>query len=151
MIKIQIKNKFTGSIIFESKKENSSIKEAVKDYIKQELSKGLTSADLSAADLSYADLSSANLRSANLRSADLRSADLRSAKNNREAWMPISCKWGHSMIGGNVQIGCEIRSIKGWNTFFSSTEELETKRGTEDFKQIEAVFRAYEAYINHSQ
>jgi hypothetical protein len=78
MRKIQLKTVF-GSLIFESEKENNSVKEAVKDYINQELNKGLRSADLSYADLSYADLSYANLRYADLRSADLSSANLSSA------------------------------------------------------------------------
>ena len=88
-VKIQIKNRFTGSIIFEFDKENNTISETVKQYIKEEIEKGksyadLRSADLSAADLrsanlGSADLSAANLSSANLSSANLSSADLRSA------------------------------------------------------------------------
>jgi len=79
-MKIQLKTIF-GKIIFESEKENNSIPEAVKDYIKQELEKGnsytnLSYADLSYADLSYTDLSSADLSYTNLRSADLSSANL---------------------------------------------------------------------------
>ena len=89
MIKLQIKNRFTGSIIFEYEKENNTIKETVNQFIKEELGKGKSSADLSSADLRsanlrsadlrYADLSSANLRSANLSYANLRSANLSSA------------------------------------------------------------------------
>jgi len=94
MLKIQIKNRFTGSIIFEYAKENNTVSETVKEYIKHELEVGkryadlssadlrsadLRSANLSYADLSYADLRSANLSSANLRSANLRYADLRYA------------------------------------------------------------------------
>ena len=79
MIKISIKNRFTGSIIFEYEKENNTIKETLKEFIRQELDEGKSSADLSSADLSSADLSSAVLSYANLSSADLHSADLRSA------------------------------------------------------------------------
>lgn len=35
-IKLQIKNRFTGSIIFEYEKENNTIAETVKEYIRQE-------------------------------------------------------------------------------------------------------------------
>lgn len=66
MIKIEIKNRFTGSIIFEYSKENNTISETVKEYIRQELEKGKSSADLRYADLRYANLSSANLSSADL-------------------------------------------------------------------------------------
>jgi hypothetical protein len=76
MIKISIKNRFTGSIIFEYEKEDNTIKETLKEFIRQELEKGKSSANLSYADLSSADLSSANLSSANLSYANLSSADL---------------------------------------------------------------------------
>jgi uncharacterized protein YjbI with pentapeptide repeats len=87
-IKLSIKNRFSGVIIFEYEKENNTIAETVKECIRQANEKGeranlryadLSSADLSSADLSSADLSSANLSSANLRYADLSSADLSSA------------------------------------------------------------------------
>ena len=69
-MKIQIKNRFNGDILFECDSEN--IGEAVALAIKAK-------ACLRSADLRYADLSSANLRSANLHSADLSYADLSSA------------------------------------------------------------------------
>ena len=95
-MKIQIKNRWDDSVIFEC--EANSIKLAVKLAI--EANANLSSADLSYADLSSASLSSANLsfaslsfanlssadlsyadlRYANLRNADLRYADLRYAK-----------------------------------------------------------------------
>lgn len=37
MIKIEIKNRFTGKIIFEYTKENNSIKETIKEFIRQEV------------------------------------------------------------------------------------------------------------------
>jgi uncharacterized protein YjbI with pentapeptide repeats len=84
MRKIEIKNRFTGKIIFEFTKENNTIKDTILQFIKDELSKGknyadLSSADLSSADLRYADLRYADLRYADLRYADLSSADLRYA------------------------------------------------------------------------
>jgi len=81
-IKIEIKNRFTGKILFELEKEDNTIKETVLEAIKSSAdlsSANLLSADLRYADLRYADLSSANLRYANLLSADLRYTDLRSA------------------------------------------------------------------------
>jgi uncharacterized protein YjbI with pentapeptide repeats len=74
-INIQIKNHFTGSIIFES--EKTTYKEAVVEAKTNGVS--MRDADLRGADLSGADLSGAYLRSANLRDADLRDADLRGA------------------------------------------------------------------------
>jgi uncharacterized protein YjbI with pentapeptide repeats len=80
-VKIQIKNRFTGSIIFESEKE--TIKEAVIEA--KNSGANLRGADLRVtnlrgADLRGADLSGANLRVTNLRGADLSGAELNSAK-----------------------------------------------------------------------
>jgi len=92
--KIEIKNRFTGKIIFEFETENNSVKETVKEYIKHELNKGFSSADLRYADLRYADLRYADLRYADLRYADLRYADLRYADLSSADLLPniiISC------------------------------------------------------------
>lgn len=72
MIKIEIKNRFTGSVIFEYTKDNNILRDTVLEAIK-------IGADLRRADLSDADLSGADLRSANLMGADLRSANLSGA------------------------------------------------------------------------
>jgi hypothetical protein len=74
-VKIEIKNRYTGSVIFET--EAVDLREAVVLAVKAKTD--LSSADLRSANLSSADLSYANLRSANLRSADLSYADLSSA------------------------------------------------------------------------
>ena len=64
---IQIKNRFTGTVIFQHSCKDNSI------------SKTITEALLSNADLSGANLACADLRGANLRCADLSNADLRCA------------------------------------------------------------------------
>ncbi|WP_396195949.1 pentapeptide repeat-containing protein [Flavobacterium sp.] len=107
----------------------------------------LRSANLYSADLRSADLRSADLRSANLESANLYSADLRSAKNKDKAYLPIFCKWNHSIIGNKIKIGCKEKTIEEWDVFFESDEIYKTQRNTEDFKQIQAVYEAYKAYL----
>jgi len=109
----------------------------------------LIDADLIDADLIDADLIDADLRGANLRGAELRGANLRGAKNTENAYMPLFCKWSYSILGDKIQIGCETRTIEEWDEFFASTEELLTKRGTEEFKQIEAIYLACKAYLTH--
>ena len=69
--KIQIKT-FGGSLLFEYKSENNSLKNTIEKAVKSD-------AYLSGADLSYAYLSGADLRDADLSGADLRDADLRDA------------------------------------------------------------------------
>lgn len=51
MIKIQIKDRFTGSIIFEYEKEKNTIFETVKEFIRKEIEKGKSGAYLSGAYL----------------------------------------------------------------------------------------------------
>ena len=62
--------------------------------------------------------------------------------------MPITCKWSHGITGGLIHIGCEKRSIEDWDKFFASDEVITTERNTSEFKQIQAVYEAYKAYLN---
>ncbi len=132
----------------------------------------LRNADLRNANLSNSDLSNANLRNANLSSADLRNANLRNAnlsnsdlsksdlrnsdlsnanlsnaENKETAYLPIFCKWTNSIIGNKIQIGCKVKTIEEWDVFFASKKVYSTKRNTEDFKQIQATYEAYKAYL----
>jgi len=76
VIGIAIKNRLTGSIIFQSTK--TTFREAVQDRL--ESSANLCGANLSGADLNGADLSGANLSGAYLSGADLCNAELQNAK-----------------------------------------------------------------------
>ncbi|MBO7305823.1 MAG: pentapeptide repeat-containing protein [Bacteroidales bacterium] len=101
-IKIQIKNRWTGSVLFEYEKEDNTIKDTLIEAVKRGADLGdanlrganlrgayLVGADLRGAylrgaylvgaDLRDADLGDANLRGANLRGANLRGANLRGA------------------------------------------------------------------------
>jgi hypothetical protein len=72
MKKIEIKNRWTGKILFEYKKEDATIKKALGNAIE-------SGADLRGADLRGASLRGANLIDADLIDADLIGADLRGA------------------------------------------------------------------------
>jgi hypothetical protein len=87
------------------------------------------------------------LESADLYSAELRSANLESAENKETAYLPIFCRWSHSVIGDKIQIGCKDKTIEEWDAFFSSNEIYSTARGTDEFKQIQAVYESYKAYL----
>ena len=86
-IKIQIKSKYTGSILFEYEQENNTLKDTIEKAIKNraDLAEAnlrgadLTGANLIGANLTDADLAGANLRGANLRGADLGDANLTDA------------------------------------------------------------------------
>ena len=84
---IQIKNRFTGTVIFQHSCKDNSISKTITEALlsNADLSGAnlacadLRGADLSNADLRCADLACANLRGANLRCADLSNADLSNA------------------------------------------------------------------------
>jgi uncharacterized protein YjbI with pentapeptide repeats len=101
----------------------------------------LRDAYLSYANLSYANLSGADLNGAYLNGAYLRGADLEGAKK-----IPILCKWSFGLTDETIHIGCEERTIQEWDSFFESSEVIQTKRGTKEFIQIEAVYKALRAY-----
>ena len=84
-IKIEIKNSWTGEILFEYEKENNTIK----DTLVEAVSRG--------ADLRDAYLRDAYLRGADLRDADLCGADLRDAKNI--PYFPFACPSDGAFIG----------------------------------------------------
>lgn len=78
--------------------------------------------------------------------ANLRGANLSSADNKELAYMPMYCKWSLSIIGNKIKVGCEAKTSTEWIKWLKSDEEYDTKRGTEEFKQIEACIRAYITY-----
>ena len=74
-MKIEIKNRWSGNVIFEA--DADSLKIGVQMAIKSDAN--LRGANLSDADLSDANLRGANLSDANLRGANLSDANLRGA------------------------------------------------------------------------
>jgi len=171
-MKIQIKHRFNSSILFEHECENNTIKETLIQGIKTGANlqfADLENADLENANLQFADLRRANLENANLRRAELQFADLR--RSNLEnanlrraelqnaklqfadlenAELPIFAKWSFSIKNNQIiKIGCKEKTIEDWDLFFASKEKFDTKRGTPEFKQIEAMYLAHKAYLTH--
>ena len=114
-IKIEIRNRWTGAVVFEYTKEGNTITETVLDAIRRgaDLSDAnlrganlrcanLRGANLRGADLSDANLRCANLRCANLRGADLRCADLRGA-NLRDANLRCANLRGANLRGADLR------------------------------------------------
>ena len=129
---MEIKNIY-GVVIFSDESEN--IKDCLENAVKKD------------ANLYNANLEDANLRNANLRNANLINANLINANLRNAIKIPIYCKWPHGVTNGLIHIGCKKRSVEEWKEFLESSKENETKRGTKEFKQIEAVIRAYIAYL----
>ena len=146
--KIQIKSVF-GKLLFEYEKENNTIKDTLIQanlYGANLREADLRGAYLCGADLREADLRGANLCGADLRGANLCGANLCGAENKEEALLPIYCKWGLAIKGDVLKIGCKEMTFVEWSEWFASNEEFETSRDTDEFKKIEACFKAYEAY-----
>lgn len=91
-IKIEIRNRWTDSVVFEYTKEGNTITETVLDAIRR--GANLRGANLRDADLRGADLCGAYLYGADLCGADLRDANLRDAKG-----CYLSCPTEGSFIG----------------------------------------------------
>ena len=148
--KIEIKS-IIGNLLFTYESENATIKEALLKAIESgaDLSRAnLYRADLSGADLSRANLSGANLSGADLSGADLSRANLSGANLSGAVKIPIFCKWSVGITENNlIHIGCKKMTIQEWDLFFNSDKEFETKRNTEQFKQIQATYEAYKAYL----
>ena len=119
-IKIEIRNRWTGSVVFEYTKEGNTITETVLDAIRR--GADLRGADLRGADLrdadlrdaylcgAYlcgADLCGANLRDADLRDADLYGADLRGA-DLRDADLYGADLYGADLCDANLR-GANLR------------------------------------------
>jgi uncharacterized protein YjbI with pentapeptide repeats len=103
-IYLEIKNRWTGDIIFKSTK--TVWKDAVEEAIKSKANLSvadLSKADLSGANLSEADLSKANLSGANLSEADLSKADL-SGANLSEADLSKANLSGADLSEANLSV-----------------------------------------------
>ena len=170
MKKITILSKF-GNTIFEYETKNNTLLKTLKEALKigtnlsganlrytnlsgADLSganlsgANLRYTDLSGADLRYTDLSGANLSGANLSGADLSGANL-SGANTTNTRLSIYSKWNFSIENDNLNIGCKTKTFSEWKEWFEeSEEEFSTERNTEDFKRLQAMFYAYEAYYN---
>ena len=96
-IKIEIRNRWTGSVVFEYTKEGNTITETVLEAIRR-------GADLRDTDLYGADLCNADLRGADLRGANLCGANLRDAKG-----CYLSCPTEGSFIGWKKASGCIVK------------------------------------------
>ena len=135
VIGLTIKNRFTGSIIFQSTK--TTYKDAVLEKLQSD-------ADLSGADLRGANLSGANLRGADLRGANLSDADLSGANlsdadlsdaNLSDADLSGADLRGANLRGANLSDadlsdadlrGAELQNVKFYGR--GGTKELKTSQ-----------------------
>ena len=128
MIKIEIENRCTGSIIFEYSKENNTIKDTLIEAVKK--GADLSGAYLRGADLSGADLRGAYLRGADLSGADLSGADLRGIKIKKTQVFTGLYKYICMPIISEddklyIRLGCYTRLLSEWESnFWNNTSEF---------------------------
>ena len=145
-IKIQIKSRFTDSILFEYESENNTIKETVVKAVKSCANlyganlygadlrgANLRGADLRGADLSCANLYGANLYGANLYGANLYDADLRDA-DLRGADLSGADLRGADMGKGKVKTFAVFTGIYQYTVipYILETGECRVKMGCHD-------------------
>jgi uncharacterized protein YjbI with pentapeptide repeats len=162
-LKIEIKNRFTGKILFEFETENNTVLKTLKEA----LSKGaylrgadlqgaylqgadLQGAYLQGADLQGADLQGAYLRGADLRGADLRGAYLRGADGNKLTISKTAVFSGlYKYIAmpiitddnkHYVRLGCYTRLVSEWEENFWNNNSEFPNNGDLDSKYRKMAF-----------
>ena len=122
-IKIQIKNRWTGSILFEYEKENNTMKDTLQEAVKIGINLRnafLIGADLSGIDLGGIDLGGINLREACLRGAYLVDTNLADANlvdaNLKGAYLVGACLRG-AYLRGAYLVGTDLgdNNLRGTN------------------------------------
>ncbi len=132
-IKLSIKNRFTGSVIFEFETEENTIKKTLLKAIKQ--GADLQGADLRGADLRGADLQGADLQGADLRGADLQGAELWGADLQGEKiktaidfnglYIYVVIPYITEAGVKRIKMGCFDRSLEEWdNDFWNNNNEF---------------------------
>ena len=128
---IEIKHRFTDTVLFALDREENSLKitleAAVKDgaYLQGADLQGadLRGANLRGADLECADLEGAYLEGAYLRGADLHGAYLRGATYGEgvliglKPFFIFGAEWPVYIFETHVKIGCQLHSKQDWLAF----------------------------------
>lgn len=60
--------------------------------------------------------------------------------------VPMYCQAPYGITGNYIHIGSDKRTIEEWDAFFAGNEVISTRRGTPEFKQIQAVYEGLKAY-----
>ena len=146
-VKFEIKNRYTGSVLFEYEKEDNTLKETVEQAIKEGADlrgANLGGANLGGADLEGADLEGADLRGAYLRGADLEGADLEGA-DLRGAYLRGAYLRGADLEGTDLG-GADLEGA--YIYVCDSDDALVIKDEVEKFEK-NAGIKITKTYVNH--
>jgi len=153
-VKFEIKNRWTGSVLFEYEKENNTIKETVEKAVEEGANLG--GADLEGANLGGAYLEGANLEGAYLEGAYLGGADLRGA-NLAGAYLEGADLEGAYLEGADLEgaylegADLEGANLRGANLagayLWVNDSEIDSKEIVKTFEE-ENNIKITEFYIN---
>lgn len=100
------------------------------------------------ANLKFATFRGANLTNVNFKDVDLTYVDISEATLTGATTNMFCDKHVYvNITNRQITIGDETKTIEEWETFFCSDEEYNPPRGTEEFKRVEAMYKASKAYI----
>ena len=112
-LKIEIKNRFTGKILFEFETENNTVKTTLLEAIKQ------------GADLRGANLQGANLQGANLQGANLQDYKIKAAAVFTGLYTYIVIPYITEENEMRIKMGCFDRSLSAWKeNFWNNNKEF---------------------------
>jgi uncharacterized protein YjbI with pentapeptide repeats len=144
-MKVEIKNRFNGEVIFSHEQENNSLKITLEVAIKARANleganlewANLEGANLARANLEWANLEGANLEWANLEGANLEGANLARANLARANLARANLEgatygiatlknglfqflgkyWPVLIFDAHIKIGCQLHSTAEWEAF----------------------------------
>jgi hypothetical protein len=150
-IKIEIKNRWTGSVLFEYEKENNTLKDTVQQAVKQGAylkEANLEGANLIGANLIEANLEGANLIGANLIEANLEGANLRGA-NLRGANLEGTYLRGANLEGANLIEANLIEANLEGAYIYVSDNETDIENIIKNFEEKNNI-KITEYYVNRN-
>ena len=115
-LKIEIKNRFTGKVLFELSTKNNSVKETLEAAVKE-------NADLRGAVLTGAVLTGADLRGAVLMGAVLTDYKIKVAAVFTGLYTYIVIPYITEENQHRVKMGCHDRSVTDWDSDFWNNDK----------------------------
>jgi len=174
-VKLQIKNRWTGSILFEYEKEDNTLKETLIEAVKQgaylrgaylqgaDLQGAyLQGAYLQGADLQGADLQGAYLQGAYLQGADLQGADLQGAYLQGADLQGVKIKTAAVFTGlyayivipyiteqdeKRIKMGCYDRSLSEWEDYFWNNQNEFPNDGSQKSQMRLMAFNTAKSWL----
>jgi len=139
-MKIEIKCRFSGSILFSHEAEDNSVKLTLEAAVSARAN--LAGANLARANLDGANLDGANLAGANLDGAYLAGANLDGEVLTKAPISILNLTWPVLITEGFMRIGCQRHSHEKWRAFDDDSIARMESRAIEFWAQWKAPLLA---------